>query len=186
MKSCGICSHPERARIDACLVDGGSLRTISGQFGTSRSALDRHRKHLAPALTLAKHAEEVAEATTLLSRVEKLMSRCEAIADKATDARHWPGAIGALREMRGCLELLAKLSGELSQGGNSMNIGIAAIPITMTDPIERKRRIAELLSKAGIFTDCDENDRAEIGAELGFTPTFNVNFVSPPDSERQF
>jgi hypothetical protein len=83
-KACTICSHERRAAIDAALVDGTPLRAISGRFGTTKSAVDRHRKHLAPALTKAKQAEEVAEATSLLSRVEKLMSRVEAIAELTT------------------------------------------------------------------------------------------------------
>ena len=113
MKNCGICSHQERAAIDAALVDGTSLRAIAGQYGTTKSALDRHRKHIPAALVKAKEAAEVADAGTLLSRVERLMSRMEGICDKATQQQEWAGAVGAARELRCCLELLGKLSGEL-------------------------------------------------------------------------
>jgi hypothetical protein len=116
MRTCTVCNHPERAAIDAALVDGTSLRTIAGHFGTNKSALDRHRKHLAPALTLAKQATVVTEATSLLSRVERIMSRCELIAEAATKSRDWMPAVAASRELRGCLELLGRLSGELQSG----------------------------------------------------------------------
>lgn len=116
MKACTICSHPKRPALDRALVDGTSIRDISGQFAVSRSAVDRHRKHLAPALTKAKHAAEVVESTGLLSRVERIMSRCELIAESATKAGDWLPAIAASRELRGCLELLGKLSGEIQTG----------------------------------------------------------------------
>jgi hypothetical protein len=96
-----------------------------GQYGTNKSALDRHRKHLAPALTLAKQATVVTEATTLLSRGERIMFRCEFIAEAATVAGDWLPAIAASRELRGCLELLGKLSGEI-QTGTRIGIGVNA------------------------------------------------------------
>jgi hypothetical protein len=116
MRVCTICSHPERAAIDRALVDGTSLRDIAGQFGTTKSALDRHKNHLAPALTLAKQAERVTESTSLLSRVERIMVRLETICEAATAEKDWLPAIAASRELRGCLELLGKLSGEIQSG----------------------------------------------------------------------
>ncbi len=133
MKTCGICSHPRRPDIDAAMVDGASLRAIAGQFGTTKSALDRHRKHIAPALAQAKQASEVAEASSLLSRVEKLVSRCERICSKAEEQEHWTGAVAAIREMRGCLELLGKLSGELHPGGVNLSIQQSFADISIRD-----------------------------------------------------
>jgi hypothetical protein len=127
MKTCGICSHPERAAIDAALVDGASLRSISGQFGTSKSALDRHRKCIPAALVQAKRAVEVADAGTLLSRVEGLMSRFEGIYKLAIASGKLSDSTGALREVRYCIELLAKLTGELQPAGvNIRNVNIQA------------------------------------------------------------
>lgn len=124
MKSCGICSHPERAAIDAAMVDGASLRAISGQYGTSKSALDRHRKCIPAALAKAKQAVEVADATSLLSRIERLVSRCEIICEKAMAEGSWTPAIGATRELRSCLELIGKLSGEIKRPGVNVDVDI--------------------------------------------------------------
>lgn len=153
MKTCGICSHPDRAAIDAAMVAGESLRDIvAGHNGTTRSALDRHRKHIAPALTQAKQAEEVADATTLLSRVEKLMSRCESLLEGATKDKKWAGAAAAARELRGCLELIGKLTGELHSktlNSNTVNIlnefgnvSLEALLLTATD-----EQLEELLKR---------------------------------------
>jgi hypothetical protein len=46
---CTICTHPARAAIDDGLVTGQLLRDISGQYGLSKSAVDRHRGSHLPA-----------------------------------------------------------------------------------------------------------------------------------------
>ena len=45
---CAVCSHPDRAAIDAVLLQGElSLRTIAARYGLSASTLYRHRsRHL--------------------------------------------------------------------------------------------------------------------------------------------
>ncbi len=77
--------------------------------------MHRHREHIPAALTKAEQAHEVAQATTLLGRIEGLIQDCRAISQKAQRARQWQAAVSALRELRGCLELLGKLSGELQR-----------------------------------------------------------------------
>lgn len=125
--TCKICSHNDRAAINKAIVDQRSLRDIAVQFGISRSAVDRHKKHIPKALTQAKQAETVAESTSLLSRVEKLMTRCETIYERAMAAGELTGAVGATRELRGCLELLGKLSGELQPNGARVAINFGDI-----------------------------------------------------------
>jgi hypothetical protein len=47
---CSVCTHPARVTIDDVLVTGRSLRTISGQYGLSKSAVDRHKESHLPTL----------------------------------------------------------------------------------------------------------------------------------------
>lgn len=122
MKACGVCLHPNRESIDNAMVVSRPLRTIAGQFGISKSALSRHRGHIAAAIVKAKESAEAAQAETLLERLESLIADCKSIALKASRARQWTSAVSALREVRGCVELLGKLSGELQQAPN-VNIG---------------------------------------------------------------
>lgn len=42
-RRCKTCAHPDRAAIDAELLQGVSLRTVGGRHGISSSALHRHR-----------------------------------------------------------------------------------------------------------------------------------------------
>jgi hypothetical protein len=127
MMTCKICSHADRAAIDKALVDGGSLRSIAKQFKVHSSSVNRHKSHIPKTLALAKQAETVAGAGTLLSRVEKLAARCESMIDKAENAENWRAAPAAARELRGCLELLAKLNGELQPGGVRVAINIGNV-----------------------------------------------------------
>lgn len=138
MKVCTICANPKRTEIDTALVAGGSLRDVAGQFGLSRSAVHRHQEHVPEALAKAKQAREVAEATTLLGRVELLIRDCRTIAQKAQKAREWHAAVSALREVRGCLELLGELSGELKRQ-DSINASVETplvAPILITQYVK--------------------------------------------------
>ena len=125
MRTCTICAHPERPAIDAALVAGTPLRDIAGQKSLSRSALHRHREHLPKALTQAKQAQEIAAASTVLGRVERLISRLETIADKAQRAREWHPAVLALREVKGCVQLLAEITGELEKEKDEVNVNVS-------------------------------------------------------------
>jgi hypothetical protein len=124
VKTCAVCNHPCRAEIDRLLVEKVSLRDIAGQTGTTRSALHRHSQHLPGALVAAKDAEKVADAGTLLTRAQGLMKRATDILDKAERAGKLETALTAIRELRGCMELLGKLSGEL-KAAQVNNVAIA-------------------------------------------------------------
>ena len=127
MKVCGICTHKQRVAIDEAIVAQTPLRAIAGQHGVSRSALDRHKQHVPKALAEAKQAVVVAEAGTLLQRVETLISRCERIGAQAESDRQWGAAVSAARELRACLELIAKVTGELKPASTSVKVQLGGI-----------------------------------------------------------
>jgi hypothetical protein len=58
---CTICTHPARQAIDDRLVAGQSLRQISGQFGVSKSAVDRHQDNHVTAQLVQDSADLAAE-----------------------------------------------------------------------------------------------------------------------------
>ncbi len=116
-RSCTVCTHRNRAEIDEALVAGVSSAEISGRYRTiSERAVRRHKaNHLPAKLVMAQAAEEVAEADDLLSQVQDLQARAHGILDRAERAGDLRTALGAIREARGNLELLAKLLGELDE-----------------------------------------------------------------------
>ena len=125
MKTCAVCNHPRRAEIDRLLVEKVSLRDIAGQTGTTRSALHRHTQHIPGALVAAKEAGKFADAGTLLDRVQGLTAQAISILDAAkADGKH-QAALAAIREVRGCLELLGKVSGELRTSASAIAVANA-------------------------------------------------------------
>jgi transposase-like protein len=130
---CTICNHSQRVEIDKALVAGATYREIAQRFGVSRDALYRHRKngHIAEqiakaakkkeiqqakevqAVILAQEAQEVADAQTILDEVSRLKDRALTILDRA-ETEGTREACMALREVRGIVELLAKIQGQLS------------------------------------------------------------------------
>ena len=139
MKTCTICVNPQRMEIDQMLVAKTPLRTVAKQTGTSHSALFRHSQHIAgaiakatgaalastSAMAAAKVVEQAADAQTLLSQVQQLNARAIVILDAAQDAGKHHTALAAIREVRGCLELLGKLSGELQARQTNVAVAVA-------------------------------------------------------------
>jgi hypothetical protein len=116
MPRCTICTHPDREKIEQALITGQSFRAVAARFGTSATALFRHKQdHLPVALRSAQEAAEVAHGDSLLEQVRALQTKTLTILARAEAAGQLIVALQAVREARGCLELLAKLLGELHQ-----------------------------------------------------------------------
>jgi hypothetical protein len=115
-RSCTVCEHPEREAIDRGLVGGASNRSVASLYDVSEASVRRHKgNHLPAKLVMAEQAAEVTEASNLLSQVQDLQGRALAILDKAEGTGNLRTALGAIREARSNLELLAKLLGELDE-----------------------------------------------------------------------
>jgi hypothetical protein len=111
---CTVCEHRDREAIDRALVGDASNRSIASLYDVSEAAVRRHKaNHLPAKLVMAEQAAEVAEADNLLDQVRDLQSRTLAILEAAEETRQHRTALGAIREARSNLELLAKLLGEL-------------------------------------------------------------------------
>ncbi len=113
-RRCTICTHKRRVEIDQALVAREPFRAIARQYGVSKDALLRHHDdHLPTALVKAQDAAEAAQADALLAQVVELRDRALGVLDKAEGADDLRAATGAIREARGCVELLGKLAGQL-------------------------------------------------------------------------
>ena len=123
-RRCTVCTHPERDAINQALVVGESYRSIAQHYEASPPAVYRHwQDHIPMSLAKAQEASEVAQADNLLDQVRELQGRALAILGKAA-AGDLRTALGAIREARGNLELLAKLLGEL-QDNHTVNVLVA-------------------------------------------------------------
>ena len=121
-RRCTICHHPDRDDIDQALVRREPFRHIAARFEVSTSALVRHSDDHLPATLLQAHrAADVAHANNILGEVLDLRDHALEILDKAEKVDDLRVACSAIREARGCLELLGKLAGRL-QDGPTINV----------------------------------------------------------------
>lgn len=125
-RSCVICTHAQRAAIDAAIVALASFRDIAGQYRVSKSAVARHKEaHLPADLTRAATALAVAHADDLLAQIQALHARTLTILKGAEEAGAFNQALSAIREARTNLELLARLEGKLKE---QQTINILLLP----------------------------------------------------------
>lgn len=125
---CSICSRRDRDAINAAIVEHSeSLRDIAGRFGTTKSTLARHAAdHIPKALTASQRAVEVAAADTLLSKVSALENNAQRLGLMAERGGDLRTALSAVAQLVKIVELLAKLSGELGDGGTAISVQVAA------------------------------------------------------------
>jgi hypothetical protein len=140
---CSVCRSPRRVEIEQSLIGSVPLRTIVEQFGPSgpsKTALLRHRSHIAGTVAQQTQARESKPTGTLLGdiragegRAERLYGQAEEILASALQDKDRRTALQAIRtaidvmgEARGYLELRGELTGELDRdrGGLQMSIQI--------------------------------------------------------------
>ncbi len=125
-RKCTICSHKKRSAIDKALVERQAFRTIADQFRVSKTALLRHHDdHLPSSLVKAQEATEAAQADALLAQVVDLRDKALGVLEQAEASEDLRTAVSAIREARGCVELLGKLAGQLK---DSPTINVILMP----------------------------------------------------------
>jgi hypothetical protein len=114
-RRCTICSHEDRAEIEKAMVQSEPVRDIAARFGTSASAVQRHKtSHLAAQLAKAYESDLVTPATELAREVE---------ARKARDLGHAIDVAVQLRAINAaCLEILQK-----SRASEKHSISLGAV-----------------------------------------------------------
>ena len=136
-RTCTICAHKQRPAIDKALVAREPFRAIARQHGVSKDALIRHHDdHLPSSLLKAQKAREAADADALLAQVVDLRDKALAVLEKAEGSDDLRAAVSAIREARGCVELLAKLAGELKDAP-TVNIVLSAEWLTVQAAVLR-------------------------------------------------
>ncbi len=110
-----VAKHPQRDEIEAALAAGMSDRKTAERFGLSKDAVRRHRLTMGARLERMIAAGKAEGAQSAQARVELLYQRANGLLDKAEAADKAAVSVALLRELRGLVELLAKLTGELDE-----------------------------------------------------------------------
>jgi hypothetical protein len=125
-QKCTICIHENQEEIDALLLSGTPLRKIAVRYDASAAALQRHKQHISQIAAVAHEAVVIAKADTLLGQVKNLLSQAERLTARAEQAGSLDTALRGIAQVRGVLELLGEVSGQLSGKGTNIAIGINA------------------------------------------------------------
>lgn len=116
-QKCSICTHKRRADIDAAILDPAkSKRSIARQFKLSSSAVERHREHIRDKLAQVEEAWTAITRDSLLREIDDLKGKARGFLDKAEKADSARDGLLAIREARACIELMAKIQGDLKDG----------------------------------------------------------------------
>ncbi len=128
-RTCTVCTHPQKENINKLLVAGTPSRNIAARFGASASAVFRHKQdHLPRALVAAAEARGIAHGASLLDQLRDLQTRARQILEEAANSGDLRTALMAVREARGCVELIAKTTGELSERHQHLHINTGLTP----------------------------------------------------------
>ncbi len=128
---CSVCKHERRADIDAALLAEEPLRNIAQRYGTSATALHRHKDgHVSQRLAKAKDAEEITQADTLLERLIELNTETRAVLADAKLEGNGVLRLQAIARLEKQFELEGKLLGEL-QSGPVVNVTVSPEWLTL-------------------------------------------------------
>lgn len=150
---CKVCAHPKRSEIDTALALGqGSERHIADTFGVPAQSVHRHKaKHLPSLLSSLTARVQAFEADEIMGQVVGLYERSLellGVAEARLLADHRPAALSAasraIREARGTVELMAKLSIAMRDEENRK-----ATQVENTVDIDLDRAISDALARRG-------------------------------------
>ena len=119
-RTCTVCSHEKRYEIDRLLVNReASYRGIASRYSLTQAAVGRHVSggHIAELLTKAHEAEQAAEADDLLADIVRIRQSAFDLLDLAERSHEWRARLGAIRECRENIRILAELRGKLATQG---------------------------------------------------------------------
>lgn len=175
-KPCTICANPKLADINAAILSTQSYRDVARRYGTTKSAIGRHRPHIAQAIARAKTpaatkldkatekqqaAVAIREAGQVETVLDRLMAYHRVLAELLKEAREAKDHAGALRAVQAGLkqlELEARLLGELKDHSGSgtgitvqvVYVNAAGAPGRVDEPtaeVERKQILEGCLKK---------------------------------------
>ena len=115
-QTCNICRHKKRDEIDRELLAGTPFRHIAARYGTSTSALIRHKTNDIPAaLVKAKQVADEIRAESLYDRLREVVRETQKILKEARKAGSHDNdlALKAIARIEKQVELEARLLGEL-------------------------------------------------------------------------
>ena len=160
-RRCTICDHPDREEIERRLIVPGfgeeaSLRKIAERFNVGETALHRHKHQCIEIAKFNEVKDKQREiAGKLLGEAREYQEMARQLLEQSIEESDRRSALGALKELRGYIELLGKFVGEIHQGdsvtiiNNPQWIELKGVVLTALEPYpEARRAVAHSLALA--------------------------------------
>lgn len=112
-RTCSICTSARRPEIELAMAAGRTYRDTAERYGTSKSALERHRPHVGRAIVKAAERREENFGDSLLDQMRSLQARTLKLLDDAEKDEDGRLRAVAIVQVRENLTLLSRLTGEL-------------------------------------------------------------------------
>lgn len=162
---CSSCQHEHRDQLDRELVLGAeSLRGLARRYGVDRASLARHRdNHLSAALVKVQTEREEAGPRSALDDLRELRARALRILDAAENDGKASLSLSALRELRGIVELTARVTGELREAPR--------VALVLTQSTEWQEFRDRLLAALAPYPEIEEHVLRELSASTDAPPS---------------
>ncbi len=121
-RTCSICGHKDRAKIDAAIVSGQSFRRIAAQFEVRATTVRRHKKHTGQAIVRAAEKREVKLGGSILDQMEQIRLKEWELLGQLEQQGDYRGGVMCLRELRECVLSQGELIDRARGDGNSETI----------------------------------------------------------------
>ena len=120
---CGVCRLPNRHQAEEALLAGEPLRNVAKRFGTSSTALYRHKEaHLPAKLIKAAESREIDSAESLTAKLQAIETEARRLGQKAEKAGDTRTALVAIRELVRLIELAARIQAARQQVSGGQNV----------------------------------------------------------------
>jgi len=124
VRACTICTDPQHDEIDRRIVRGDSIATIAREFAVSEDALRRHAKanHHIRAVTAIPTSAELATSEDIYKEIEKWHAEAKDLQKTAKADGDIKTALLGLEKALKCLELLARINGQIREQQVNVNL----------------------------------------------------------------
>ena len=155
-RRCAICSHPQRMEIEREIIRGASRAEISRTYKMSTTAVYRHETNHKPQLLVkARDVATIASADVLIAELKGLKDTAEEIMLQCKEDKNYRAALYAIQQLKGLIELCAKLAGELKSTHVSITVNAEWISLktvifgVLEDFPDAKHALIEALRQSG-------------------------------------
>jgi hypothetical protein len=115
-RTCTICTHPQRAAIEAALVVGTSYRVIARQFGVGHDSVQRHAdEHVKQQVAEQKEARDAAQALDVVQQLKTINWAALTVLKAARESGEHELVLKAIDRVHRQIETQAKLLGDLDE-----------------------------------------------------------------------